>query len=99
MALFDLQSEVVVSPSPVSCELNGEAAILDPVSGTYYGLNEVGARIWALVQQRTTIAALRDRLLAEYDIDEATCVREVSSLLEKLVDRGLVTVREVSPTP
>ena len=32
-------------------ELNGEGVLLDLVSGTYFGLNEVGARLWTLLSQ------------------------------------------------
>ena len=43
-------SVVVVTKDQVSADLSGEAAILNLKSGIYYGLDNVGARIWTLVQ-------------------------------------------------
>ena len=45
---LSLQSVVVAGARQVSCDLAGEAAILHLGSGTYYGLDPVGTRIWAL---------------------------------------------------
>jgi hypothetical protein len=41
----------------VSCNLAGEAVILNTKSGIYFGLKPVGARIWELVQEPRTIDA------------------------------------------
>ena len=46
-------SIVVAAKAQVSCDLEGEAAILHRDSGVYYGLDPVGARIWRLVQALT----------------------------------------------
>ena len=40
-----------LSPDVVFRDLDGEAVILDLVSGTYFGLNEVGTRVWRLVDE------------------------------------------------
>jgi len=39
-------SSVVATKTKVSSDLGGEAVILDLKSGVYYGLNDVGTRIW-----------------------------------------------------
>jgi len=45
------ESRLVVSKDQVSCDLAGEAAILNLKNGVYYGLDPVGARIWNLIQE------------------------------------------------
>ena len=45
------RSVVVATKDQVSCDLAGEAAILNIKSGVYYGLDPVGARIWTLMQE------------------------------------------------
>ena len=42
---------MVATKDQVSCDLAGEAAILNIKSGVYYGLDPVGARIWNLMQE------------------------------------------------
>ena len=42
-------STVVAVQGQVSSDLGGEVAILDLNAGMYYGLDEVGVRVWDLV--------------------------------------------------
>jgi len=42
----------------------------------------VGARIWTLLEQPTTVKALRDAAVAEYDIEPDQCADELLVFLE-----------------
>lgn len=88
-----LSSTVVVSPHQVSTDLGDETVILGAEAGHYYGLNEVGARIWSLIQQPTRVSALCDTIAAEYDVSPDACARDVLELLGELEDKGLIHVR------
>ena len=87
-----LDSVVVAVTDQISCDLSGEAAILDLDSGVYYGLNSVGAFIWSQIQEPKTISAVRDALLDEYDVDPTRCEHDIFSLLTELADRKLITI-------
>jgi len=52
----------------------------------------VGARIWSLIQQPTTIDELRDTLLEEYDVAPDRCQSDLLALLRELYAVGLVEV-------
>lgn len=86
------QSLVVAAKDQVSCDLAGEAAILGLRDGVYYGLDLVGARVWNLIQEPTTFAALRDTLLGEYDVEASNLESDLRELLEQLSKHGLVVV-------
>jgi hypothetical protein len=88
---------VSASSHQVSSDLVGETVVLNLNSGVYYGLNEVGSRIWMLIQQPTTIDHIRDAILQEFDVDEATCVRDILTLLEELKTEGLVEFTHENP--
>jgi hypothetical protein len=60
----------------------------------YYGLEDVGARLWSLLQRPVTVSAIRDTLVAEYDVEPARCGRDVRALLQNLAARGLIEVRQ-----
>jgi hypothetical protein len=92
-----LDSVVAASKDQVSSDLGGEAAILDLEAGVYYGLDEVGARIWELIQEPRSAREVRDALLAEYDVEPERCERDVLALLQELADAGLVEVRDENP--
>jgi hypothetical protein len=88
-------SIIVASEGQVHCDLGGEAVILDLRSGVYYGLNnDVGARIWHLLQKETTVSEVLDALLAEYDVEPNRCKYELLALLGNLADRGLIEVKK-----
>lgn len=88
---------IVASQTSLMSELAGEAIILDPTSGIYYGLsNDVGIRIWQLIQQATTVGSVQAQILSEYDVDAEQCDRDVSVILQHLLDHNLATVCDES---
>jgi len=81
---------VVVSKDQISCDLAGEAAILELKSGTYFGLDEIGATVWNLIAQPR-----RDALIDQYDVEAERCGRELIELLDELQERGLIEIAGV----
>jgi hypothetical protein len=84
------EAAFVVSQEQVSCDLSGEAVILNLATGMYYGLNPVGTRVWELLQQPRTVAELREALLSEFDVDSGRCERDLVELLDDLASRQLI---------
>jgi hypothetical protein len=64
----------------------------------YYGLDSVGARVWNLIQEPRTVKELRDILTSEYEVDTYRCERDLITLLQRLVDEGLVEVEIATST-
>jgi hypothetical protein len=83
---------VIAARAQVSSDLGGEAVILQLASGTYYSLNEVGARIWELLQQPVSVGELRARIEEEYEVDADTCAADLRRLLAALAREGLVEI-------
>lgn len=92
-----LQDIVVATQGQISSDLAGEAVILDLTSGVYYGLNEVGATIWHLIQQPRTIQEVQQSLLQEYDVDPEVCTQDLLQLLQELQAAGLVNINHETP--
>lgn len=86
--------KTVIKPAPdaVSCELSGETVILEMGSGRYFALDPIGTRVWQLLQSASTAESLCDRLVQEYDVDPETCRRDLSILLNQMVENGLISV-------
>ena len=72
--------------------LDDEVVLLNQADGVYYGLSDVGARVWALVERSASIARIRETIVAEYDVDAARCVSDLDRLIAELIRRGLVAV-------
>ena len=83
--------------SQISSELADEAVILNLDSGIYYGLNEVGARVWELIQQPRSFNELHKTLLAEYDVPTETCQQDLAKILLDLKSASLIEVCDEAP--
>lgn len=82
------------STDVVSTAIPGETVILDPTGDKYFSLDDVGSRVWELLETSTTIDEVVIRLVDEYDVEREACERDVRALLGDLVDRGLVLVSD-----
>jgi len=87
-------SRVVASPEQVSCDLSGEAAILSLKTSTYFGLNEVGARVWNLIKEPKTVNEIRDTLLEEYEVEPDRCEADLLELLNELAAKELIEIED-----
>ena len=74
----------------MTTDMNGSTVMMDIETGKYYNLGEVGGRIWELLEEPLTVAALVRKLTAEYDISAEQCRADLLPFLGKLVERGLV---------
>lgn len=88
------RSVVVAAKDQVSCDLAGEAAILNIKNGVYYGLDPVGARIWTLMQEPREVLEIQNTITGEYDVTPDQCARDLMALLEKLLAEGLIEVKD-----
>lgn len=85
------------SADHVSCDLNGEVAILNLKSTLYFGLNQVGGIVWDALSEPKTVADICRAVLDRFDVDEARCHKDVLELLSKLDEAGLIETVRPSP--
>jgi hypothetical protein len=69
---------------------DGEAAIINLKSGTYYSLNPVGASIWALIDKRCSLGEIVERLMQRYDGSLARVIDDVNGLVRGLQGEDLI---------
>ena len=85
-------SRVSVPPDVLISQVGGESVILNTSSERYFGLDEIGTSIWEVITSSDSIQAAFDRLLAEYDVEPTRLREDLNTLIEKLVDNGLLEV-------
>ena len=92
--MTDLAPETVLRrrPDVLTTDVPDGYLVLDMT--TFNCLSFVGSasRIWELLSEPMSVAALCARLRLEFRVDEATCLRETLAHLGRLSDRGLVQV-------
>ena len=87
---MNLNQSITVCPDVISQEVSGETVILDLNSENYFGLDEVGTRIWQLIEEKGNLQAIFDQLLTEYDVGEAQLLEDLEALLDQVADIGLM---------
>lgn len=73
-------------------DLDGEKVMMNLEKGQYFMMNEVGSRIWELVEGNTPIVNIIEALTNEYEVDEETCEKTVMEFLGRLKDADLINV-------
>src|SRR5687768_12783270 len=87
-------SVVAAAKDQVSSDLAGETILLSMQTAMYYGLDEVGSRIWELVRAPIRVSEVRDAIAREYDVDVERCEGDVLGFLRELAAKGLIEVSD-----
>jgi hypothetical protein len=88
--MLDATTTVKKSEHQVSCNLDDEVAILETKSALYFGLNPVGAHIWQLLDQPSSVDHLCDSVMQHFDVEPTTCRTDILRFLGSLQQAGLV---------
>lgn len=93
--MTELTPDTVIarSPFPLTAPVDDELVMLDTGSSTYFGIDRIGRRIWALLEEPTSIRAICAELQPEFDVSEGQCLADVTAFLDQLKSAELVEVR------
>ena len=73
--------------------LGDEAVLLNLKDSRYYGLDDVGRRMWELLAEHRSPEPVVQQLLREYDAEEAVLRSDLATFIEKLRAADLIAVR------
>lgn len=79
----------------VDSELDGELVFMNILDGEVYGLRDAALRTWKLIDEHgawTPMDGLVASLCEEFEVDAATCLKDVAVLLDDLSTVGLAEV-------
>jgi hypothetical protein len=81
------------NPDLFAADMDGELVMMSISRGEYFGLGGIAPRLWALLETPVTPAFLRERVLAEFAVDEPTCRRDIAAFIDSMMAKGLVRAR------
>ena len=96
---LSLTDTVRVSDDVVFCELEGEAVILNLDTGIYFGPNEVGTRIWNLLQETGSLQKAFAVVQQEYNVAPDLLREDLLRLVGEMRQKGLIDVSPTQPLP
>ena len=89
---MNLTDKPTIPAQVMARQVGDETVILDLGSGTYFGLDPVGARIWQLIGEGKTLGEICDTMLDEYDVAREALERDVVELADKLLEQKLISI-------
>lgn len=92
--LEDLQVRPARAARLVAVELDGETVIYDPEDEGLHLLDPVATVIWSALDGEVLLSDLCDELAAEFEAPVARVRGDVGSLVQELLDKDLVVIRE-----
>jgi len=72
-------------------EVDGEAVLLALDEGFYYGLDELGTRIWKLIGEGLEMEQVVDVVVKEYAVERDQAREDIGKFLGELEESGLIT--------
>jgi len=87
---MELTDKVAIPTQVMARTVGDETVILDLASGTYFGLDPIGARIWQLMGEGKALAEICATMLEEYEVEHEQLETDVLRLTSELLERGLV---------
>lgn len=70
--------------------IDGEAIIINLVTGVYYSMQGIGGDIWSMVDARRTVDSMVEEVVAHYDVAPDDARRDLDAVLGQLMDEGLI---------
>jgi hypothetical protein len=89
---FSFDQKLAPTPDTLINVIEGESVLLNLKSESYFGLDQVGTRMWTLLTTSDSIQAAYEKLLDEYDVGADELRQDMRDLIEKLIANGLVEV-------
>lgn len=90
-----LKGKVSIPDGVLVRELQGESVLLNLNTESYFGLDDVGTRMWAALTGSPSVQAAYEMLLAEYEVDGVRLTADLQSFIDKLEELGLIKVTDV----
>jgi coenzyme PQQ synthesis protein D (PqqD) len=90
MPALSIVDAVRIPQDVIFRELNGEGVILDLESGTYFGLDAVGTRIWQLCMVHGSLKAVWEAMQREFDAPSETLRSDLLAFVNELSTKGLL---------
>ncbi len=72
--------------------IEGEAIIFTPEDSMIHSLNEVGTRIWELLEEEKTIDEIVSVICEEFEVEKDKAEQDIDEFIELLSKKGITEI-------
>ncbi len=69
-----------------------ETVLMDVAGGSYYKMGDVASKMWSLIEEPCSVESICKTICSEYDVDEATCLKDALKFLGDCINTGIAEV-------
>ncbi len=91
---MDVNKFPVAHPQVAARIVDGSALIVLADSATVTVLNEVGTRVWELIDGTRSVSAIAQAIESEYEISLDQATRDVQELIQQLIDAQALVMKD-----
>jgi hypothetical protein len=92
MDAISLESVIERDDEPIAAKVDEEVVMLSARAQAYFGLGDIGSRIWSMLDRPRRAADICDELVNTYDVERSTCERDVLAFLGDLLNERLIRI-------
>lgn len=90
MTTLEPTTSLIRHPDLIAARMDGDLVMMSIEQHEYYGVSGVGPRIWELLEQPATVEKIAATLCEEFEVEAATCRKDLLEFAQQLLDMGLV---------
>lgn len=93
-AAIDLNCKVSAVSNVLAQDLAGESVLLNLQTEQYFGLDDVGTRMWQVLIDQASIQSAIEILLNEYEVEPEQLEQDVKALVASLLEDNLIEISD-----
>lgn len=88
------QSKIQLPQEIIYSRIDDEIVLLNTESGKYFKIDEIGSRLWGIIETPIVVKDLCKQLVSEYEVSIPQCERDVTPFLQGMLEEGLLQLAE-----
>ncbi len=87
-----LDDEVRVPARVEFSRVRDQIALLNVETGVYFGLDEIGSRMWDLLCEHRQLRVVAERMESDFDVEPDRLRADLLGLVRELLEKGLLEI-------
>jgi len=77
----------------IHANIDNETMLMSLSNGEYYGMNDIGSKIWELLENSMSVAELISELTNIYELTAKQCEQDIQPFLTSLHDKDIIELK------
>ena len=95
MNTLNVITEISRNPEVAYAKIDDDVVMYGPEDGLCYGLNEVSAMIWSLLEYKPmSLNAICEQIKQQYEVEDEQCLKDVSTFIDSMICQKFLLIKQ-----